>query len=661
MNESNKPLKWKVKHSTNFNAVDDFLEAIILECGVPQENLHGFLHPTKQYINDPFDMKNMTEAVKLVHKHIKSNSKIFIKVDCDVDGWSSSTMLIQFLKELNPDIQIDYALDEGKQHGLFYEDLANHVSDEYGLVIIPDASMKVKDAKMITQNFTADIVVLDHHIIENEFFDKNTKQWVNREKAKELYKADKDSIDHDCYTNYCLAVNCTDGQYPNPNLCGAGVVQKFIEAYSSTYETKEDIPDCRNNYLDILSLALIADNMDLRNLENRYYVMEGLKERNYKNEFINELVEISKEDMKWGRYIISMGWNIAPKINGCIRYGKEDEKKDSFRAMLGEQQTIEYQPRRKHKEDPKPPLEIHSLQRYQARICKNIKNRQDTEVRRYMKEIEAEIADKKLDKNSILFVDGTQLLQRSTVTGLLAMKLASKYFRPVILMRSMNSSEFGGSGRNYAQGNIENLKEFLEGVGIYTAGHNNAMGVSFPKDKLDEIIKKCNELMPLDQLCTVYQCDWEIPADKLRTEDIREVAENYEIFGNTVPSPLFAITKLHINASQIQAYGENNNFIRFTYNGIPFIKKYCTHDEYDKLTLAGRSTFGVNKKELELNIIGEFTLSTWEDKVYPEVKIVAFDSKEIAKGQSASGKEWDFEEELISSKKTKITDDDFDW
>lgn len=654
-------LQWKVKHKTDFRKVHDFLEAIILECGVPEEDIKGFLHPTKQYINDPFLLKNMQEGIELLHKHIKSNSKIFVKVDCDVDGWTSSSMIIQFLKALNPDIKIDFKLDEGKQHGLFYEDLANHVSDEYDLIIVPDASMSVKEAIMIKKNFQADILILDHHIIENEFLEVKTNNYITRDRAKQLYKEDKLSIKTDCYTNYCLAINCTDGQYPNPDLCGAGVVQKFIEAYCSFYETTEEIPDCKSDYLDLLSLGLIADNMDLRNLENRYYVFEGLKERNYKNDFINELVEISKEDMKWGRYIISIGWYIAPKINSCIRYGKEDEKINSFRAILGEQETIEYQPRRKHKDDPKPPKELYSLQKYMAKVCVNVKNRQDTEVRRYMKEIEAEIADKKLDKNSILFVDGTQLLQSSTVTGLLAMKLATKYFRPVVLMRSKNATEFGGSGRNYAQSNLENLKEFLEEVGVATAGHNNAMGISLPKNKLEEIVAKCNKLLPLDQLSTVYQCDWEIPVEELTSDDIRAVAENYAVFGSTVPSPLFAITGIKINASQIQAYGENNNFIRFTYNNISFIKKYCHFDDYDNLTLAGRETLGVNKKDLEITIIGEFNLNIWEDKVTPQVKIIDFESKEIPKDKVNSDTKWDFEEELISKSTKKLTDEDFDW
>jgi len=257
MNENKKKLQWKTVHTTDFNNENDFLETILLDDGVEEENMKAFLHPTRKYINDPLLMNNMAEAVSLVHKHLKNNSKIFVRVDADVDGFTSSATLIQFLQTVNPNITIDYVLNYEKRHGLTYEDLANHRKDEYGLIIIPDASMTVKDARMIKNNFTADILVLDHHLVENEFLEKATNKWINREEAKQIYKQDKEKIEVDCYTNYCLAVNCTDGKYPNSTLSGAGVVQKFIEAYVDTYLDEDELEeDIKNNWLDLVSLGI---------------------------------------------------------------------------------------------------------------------------------------------------------------------------------------------------------------------------------------------------------------------------------------------------------------------------------------------------------------------------------------------------------------------
>ena len=44
--------------------------------------------------------------------------------------------------------------------------------------------------------------------------------------------------------------------------------------------------------------------------------------------------------------------------------------------------------------------------------------------------------------------------------------------------------------------------------------------------------------------------------------------------------------------------------------------------------MKGRNTLGVNKKNLVLNIIGQFVLNAWEDRVNPEVKILYYDVRE---------------------------------
>ena len=46
------------------------------------------------------------------------------------------------------------------------------------------------------------------------------------------------------------------------------------------------------------------------------------------------------------------------------------------------------------------------------------------------------------------------------------------------------------------------------------------------------------------------------------------------------------------------AYGENKGFIRFVYNKIPFIKKYCPKGDWEQMTLRGRNMLGENKKDL---------------------------------------------------------------
>ena len=74
---------------------------MLIENGVNEEDIPRFLAPKKKEIHSPFLMDNMEEAVELVHNFLKNakknKRKIMVKVDPDVDGYTSSSAIIQFL------------------------------------------------------------------------------------------------------------------------------------------------------------------------------------------------------------------------------------------------------------------------------------------------------------------------------------------------------------------------------------------------------------------------------------------------------------------------------------------------------------------------------------------------------------------------------------
>lgn len=637
-------LHWIVKHKSNFKDEDDFLETILMDCGIKREDISKFLNPNRTMINDPFLMKNMQKLIERIHIHVHKGSKIAILPDADNDGMCSGAILGQFLEnDLNVE-NVIYIFSEGKAHGLEYNLIKNFKQGDIDLFIIPDASITMPELNLIQKNFpNMEILVIDHHLVTTEYLDTETGKWILEKEANEISKKEPDRIKKDKYINYIISVNSNDGEYPNNSLSGGGVCQKVIEAYSKTYP--DDCPDnCIFKYLDLVSLAICGDNMDLRDLETRFYVIEGMKRAFRNNQFFNELQDRLSDEMKFDRYIGSAQWVLIPKVNGVIRFGKAgkkgelSEKEQLFYAMLNRQGTVEYKPRRKSKNDPEPEIEKHTLAWDAARMAVNVKARQDNEVRKYSKEIQEKIEQEHLDVNSVIFVDGTKAVERGETTGLIANKLATEYHRPIVLMREFDSKTYGGSCRGYSKGNIKNLKEFLESTGkISVFGHENAAGIKFQKDDLNDIIKEINEKMPLNTLYTEHQVDWEIPAIKLKREYISEVAERYEIWGNTVPEPVFAITNLIIEANQINGYGEHNSFIRFNYNEISFTKKYCKSEDFDRMICKQRTTIGKPKYKVKLNLICQFVLNAWEDKVNPEVKILYFDSE---KYEGALEEDW---------------------
>ncbi len=588
-------LLWKTIHNCEFTKEDDFLERILTQDGV--EDIYEFLHVNKSHTYNPFLLRNMEEGIDLLHS--KLGGTIYLKIDPDVDGYTSSTYMRGFINDISPETKIIYGTNYQKQHGIFLEDI-DGIEENIDLIIIPDAgSTSVEECKTIKNVNKIPILIIDHHEIDDEIM------------------------------QYATLINCMDGQYPNPTLSGVGVVHKFCLAYAQKYGINEEV--C-NYYLDLVATGLIADAMDMRNLETRYYALEGLKEENRHNLLIKELALRHEEEMKLGFTLDSIGWVIAPKMNGLIRYGTPEEQIDLFRALCGEKEDREYQPKRERgagKNSPKPPIEIHSLQKTMARVCDNAKSRQDNAVRAYMKELDTAIQEQHLDENSVIIVDATEIVDKKTVTGLVANKLTDKYHRPIVILKSRDEDTYGGSARGYDKGTVEDFRTFLNETGVFEcAGHANACGVNLAKKDLAKAIQLCNEKLNLDDLVTIHEVDYEVKADNLTNKSVMKVAESYEIWGKGVPEPTFAITDIIIPAKDIIGYGENNNFIKFNYNGIDYIKKYCCKGEWEEMTLRDRNVLGENKKTLKLTLIGNFVLNEWDGQRYPQVKIKHFYSEE---------------------------------
>lgn len=607
-------LKWKLKQdngilSKNFDSFgsddgSDILELALKSYGV--NNIEDFLCPKEKHCFNPFLMKNMFEAINLFDEFITDTNykekAILLKVDPDVDGFTSSSIMWQFIKLIDPDRKIELVFNYEKTHGLKAFNIEH--PENIGLIIIPDASFESDDYDDI-KALEIPIIILDHHIISDEHIHE-----------------------------YALVVNCTDGQYPNPTLTGAGVVYKFCRAFcdvfGENFKLSKHLPD---QWLDLVSLGLIADSADARDLETRYYMLRGMEDEACLNPLINALVAIKKEEnsMHLGRTIITMGWFIAPLINGCIRYGKPEEQMMTFRAMCGEQEEILYQPRRKVATDPLPDKVIHTLAQEAARVCKNVKTRQDNEVKRYITSLEEKIEAKGLDKNRVLFIDGSDVLKKKTVTGLVANKLSSKYMRPCVLLKSFTDTSFGGSGRAYEYGNMEDFRSFLLGTNTFEScsGHPNAFGLELKKSNLEDAIRICNETLPEGAMETIYKVDFQIAADDLTPSAVSSIAQRHMLFGNGVPSPEFAITDIEIPAKKINVLADRT--IHFNYKKVDYVLKYPRGGVYDKLTLHDRRILGANTKKLKMNLIGHFTLEEISGKITPVVKFKDgyFDSFEV--------------------------------
>lgn len=180
----------------NKEITSNFISELLKERGVIEPKL--FLNPTADDLQDFKDLVNIDKGVEIIAKlqPRADDVKIALIVDSDVDGFTSSAIIYQYLQELGFK-DIVYYLHEGKQHGL--EDLWEEIAEEkYDLLIVPDAGSN--DAQYAEQ-LHFPVLVIDHHILEIE-------------------------------PSYNMIVinNQSSPSYKNKDLSGAGMVYQFCRA-----------------------------------------------------------------------------------------------------------------------------------------------------------------------------------------------------------------------------------------------------------------------------------------------------------------------------------------------------------------------------------------------------------------------------------------------
>lgn len=521
------------------------------------------------------NLKNISKAVDCLLKHIKLHNKIFIQVDSDPDGFTSSALLISYLKTSYPDIKLQWRLQDGKEHGIE----ANNVPSDVDLVIIPDAGSNDFNEHSILKSKGIDVIVLDHHECEKE---------------------SKDAI---------VVNSQLSPEYENKQISGVGITYKFTQALDEKLGL-----NYADNYLDLVAIGNIADSQDMRSLETRYYVNTGLK--NITNKLLKALYE--KQSFSTGGIINikTTSFYINPLLNACIRVGTMEEKIQMMNALLESDETIYYK-----RKDIHEPIEVNT-----ARILGNIKARQGRMCDKALVLIEEKITNKNLLNNKLLIINITDILDKN-LTGLVANSLKDKYKRGTLILRYNEEKEvLTGSIRGYERGKVKDLKAFLQATEKfdYVEGHANAAGCQVTPDKLIEANEICNELLK-DTFIDVdqYDVDFIFTSKQLTSNLIKEVEKYKDVWGHKVEEPLIAIHGVEVNSKEIYLNGKTTKTLKFECNGIEYIKKFSNVEDWNELRNMG--------ERLLINIVGYCSVNKYKGKTTPQIVIEDYEVKKTIK------------------------------
>ena len=553
---------------TTENMAENYGENLLKQRGI--ESVDLFLNPQPCSLQDWKDLDNIESGIQLIKDTINNNLPYALIVDCDVDGFTSSTILYNYIKFLNPNKEIEYFLHNGKQHGL--EDMWEKLQKkEYCAILVPDAGSN--DSRYAI-NLNVPILVLDHHILEDDYL----------------------------ANNLILINNQVSEKYVNKNLSGAGVTWQFCRALDEVFNINYS-----KELIDLAALGIDADMMSMLSYENQYIIQTGFK--NINNFFFKVLVDKQSYSMNNKITPITVAFYIVPMINAMIRVGSMDEKERLFLAFIDGEKLVP-----SNKRGAKGTMELVAIE--SARECTNAKSRQDKLKEKIVDSLDIKIHKNGLLNNQVLFIglnDEDEF--PSELNGLVAMQLSARYNKPTIVARLNDEGYIRGSARGLNKSELKSFKDFLNNTNLfeYTAGHDNAFGISIKKDNLDKLHAMANkELMNIDFGVNVYDVDFVRQAKDTDLDKIILDLSRYEqVWGQQNPEALILVKDIFIRKEDIQIIGKNKDTLKFEKNGITYIKFHAK----DIIPLLNQY------EEMRINLIGKGNLNEWGGRQIPQLFI----------------------------------------
>ena len=473
------------------------------------EKARTFFRPHMEDLCDPFLMKNMDLAVDRILKAVRTGEQIVVYGDYDVDGTGSTAMLWSFLQSIGA--QARYFVPDRVRdgYGLSTAGIDRIKSFRATLLIAVDCGITAVTQVEYARSLGIEVVICDHHEPGNSLPD-----------AAAVLDA--------------LQTGCS---YPFKYLCGCGVAFKLIQALL----TKKELSENRNGqaerllekYLQYATLATTADIVPLV-YENRTIVRLGLELINTDPlPGIRAIIETS--GIQSGK--ISSGqivYVLAPRINAVGRLG------DANRAV-----------------------ELLTCMSYDRALELSRVMEDENSARRKIDE-ETFLKAQKIVENMLTTENDSAIVLHEEswhpgVIGIVASRLVERYYRPTILMTTIDGVA-KGSARSISGFNIHEALKRCEHKLIQFGGHKYAAGLTVELDKVQEFREAFNlvagEMMTEDLLTPEIRIDAEVRLSDLTPKFVRVLGQ-YAPFGPDNPRPLFMVRNVEV-IGQPRIVGKNH-------------------------------------------------------------------------------------------------------
>lgn len=469
-----------------------------------------YFRPSLDTLHDPFLMNGMEEASTRLISALTNNEKICVYGDYDVDGTCSAALMYMFLKELGADVEvyIPNRLTEG--YGVSISSIDGFAEKGISLLVTVDCGITAVEEVAHANSKGIDTIICDHHQPKEELPDA---------------VAVLDPLKPNC-------------DYPFKYLSGAGVAFKLARAVGYRIGKKE-LP---MKYLDLVALAGAADIVPLLD-ENRVLVREGLELINKSpRPGILALIRVARlepGDLSAGKIVFT----IAPRINAVGRLGDAQRAVELFT-------TEDYEEAKKLAQV----LEEENIER--RKIDEATFSHAVNKVEQYVD----------FDNDLGIVLHGDEW--HPGVIGIVASRLVEKYYRPSVMLSTIDGVA-KGSARSISGFNIYEALESCQDLLLQFGGHAAAAGLAIEINKVDEFRERFNKILKekLDEtdLLPVIKIDTRISLTEITPKFVR-ILDQFSPFGPGNMRPVFLAEDVRI-ANNPRIVGTNHLLTSFKQNG----------------------------------------------------------------------------------------------
>ena len=513
--------RWVLKEQGASKIVSDLAEALKVNPNIANllaqrevtsyDEAKAYFRPKLEHLHDPFLMKDMDRAVERIEKATKSEEKILVYGDYDVDGTTAVALVYTFLKDFYPhvDFYVPDRYDEG--YGVSYKGIDYAQGQGITLIIALDCGIKAVEKVDYARERGIDFIICDHH-----------RPGDTLPNAYAILDAKRD----DC-------------SYPYKELSGCGVGFKLIQAYAKTNR----IPfDKLKKFLDLVVVSIASDIVPITG-ENRILAYYGLK---YLNENprpgIQAILNISREgrpnnhaaSIKRELSVNDLVFIVGPRINAA---GRIENARNSVKLLITQN----------HEEASELGRQINDLNT----------ERKTLDALATTQALEMILSDDVLRaaSSTVVFKEDWH----KGVIGIVASRLIETYYRPSIVL-TFSEGLVTGSARSIKGFDIYDAVDACGDLLEHFGGHTYAAGLSLKPENLDEFRRRFEEYVKknIDPVTLIPEIEVDV---KMELRDINwkffRVLKQFAPFGPGNMSPVFQTDNL-IDTGYARIVGNNH-------------------------------------------------------------------------------------------------------